>query len=70
MNKKKFQHFGKAFELSFFPGQDSSAEIYSQVCRALENLGKEKPFKGRYLDLEALHNIGPFINWRSLIGLQ
>ncbi len=70
MNKKKFQHLGKAFELSFFPGEDSPAEIYSQVCHALERATKEKPFKGRYIDLEAFQNIGPFINWRGLVGLE
>lgn len=43
MNKRRFQHYGKAFELSFFPGQDSSIDIYSQVRFALEKLGTEKP---------------------------
>lgn len=70
MNKKSFQYYGKAFELSFFPGQDSSADIYSQICRALEELGNEKPFKGRYLDLETLQNVGSFINWRGLVGFE
>lgn len=69
MNKKKFQYWGKAFELSFF-SEDSSLDIYNQVCDALEKLTKEKPFKGRYLNLEAFHNAGPFINWRGLKGLE
>ena len=70
MNKRKFQHYGKAFELSFFPGEDSSTDIYNQVCNALDRITKERPFKGRYIDLEAFHNIGPFINWRGLVGLE
>ncbi len=68
--KKNFRHFGKAFELSFFPGEDSSANIYDQICIALEALRQEKLFKRRYLDLEEFHNIGPFIDWRGLIGLD
>lgn len=70
MNKRKFEYFGKAFELSFFPGEDSSSDIYCQVRSALENLSKEKPFRRRYLDLEAFYHVGPFINWRALIGLE
>ncbi|MBM3134699.1 MAG: hypothetical protein FJZ89_05300 [Chloroflexi bacterium] len=69
MNRKRFRHCEKAFELSFFP-EDSSLDIYSQVCDALEKLTKEKPFKARYLDLEAFHNAGPFVNWRGLLGLE
>jgi hypothetical protein len=68
--KKRFRHYGKAFELSFFPGEDSSADIYNQICVTIEELHKEKSFKGRYVDLEEFHNIGPFINWRGLIGLD
>ncbi|SRR5258708_18950042 len=70
MNKKKFYHYGKAFELDFFLGEDSSSEIFSQLCDTLANTVKDKPFKGRYLDLEAFQKIGPFINWREFIGLE
>ena len=70
MSKKNFRYYGKAFELSFLPGEDSSAEIYSQVCAALQELCKGRLLRGRYLDLEEFHNVGSFINWRKLIGLE
>jgi hypothetical protein len=70
MNKRKFEYGGKAFELSFFPGEDSSLEIFQQTYIAIDRLKTEKPFKGRYIDSEAFENIGKFINWRSILGLD
>lgn len=70
MIKRKYEYGGKAFELSFFPGEDSSTEIYHQTCKAIDRLKTEKPFKGRYIDTEAFMNIGAFINWRNLLGLD
>ncbi|MCZ7543735.1 MAG: hypothetical protein M5R40_09440 [Anaerolineae bacterium] len=66
MRNKRFCHYGKAFELDVEP-EDTSAKIYEGVLSELKQLEEEKPFKGRYLDLEALCNIGPLINWRELV---
>ena len=63
--KREFQYQGKAFELHI-ESDFSSQQIFNKLCRALQNLSKERPFKGRYIDLELLLNIGPFINWRRL----
>lgn len=68
--KKKFLDHGKAFELSLFPEADSSTDIYNQIRTTIEKLREEKPFKGRYLDLEEFYNLGPFIDWRRLTGLD
>lgn len=51
-----------------FPPGVVSAEIFSDTLTHLEKLAKEKPLKGRYLDLGTFRNIGPFINWRELLN--
>ncbi len=70
MNRRNFEFYGKAFELSYFTGKESALDIFHQVEEAIDKLKIEKPFKGRYIDTEAFVNIGPFVNWRELIGLD
>lgn len=70
MNKKKFEYFGKAFELSYFTGKESSIDIFQKIVNELEKLKREEPFKGRYVDMEPFQNIGLFVNWRELIGFD
>lgn len=70
MTRRIFEYCGKAFELTYFTGPESSAEIFNQIKQMIENLNQEKPFKGRYIDMEPFQNIGLFVNWRSLIGLE
>lgn len=65
--KRKFSWHGNAFELHVSP-EDSSAKIASDLETELRRLAKEKPFRGRHIDLEALMEIAPFIEWRQLIG--
>jgi len=69
MNKKKFEHYGKAFEISIYKNK-SSIEIYNEINSILIVISKEEPFKGHYIDLEAFRNIGPFINWHELLGIN
>lgn len=59
-------HQGKAFELSFEPSF-SSQTICNEVLAAIDDLRRERPFKGRYFDLEAFENCAPYINWHSLL---
>ena len=70
INKRKFEYCGKAFELAFFPGEDTSTEIFQQTLNAINRLKAEKPFKGRYIDLEAFENIGKYVNWRKILGFD
>lgn len=70
MNKRKFEYCGKAFELSFFPGEDTSIEIFHQTLNAIDRLRAEKPFRGRFIDLESFKNIGKHVNWRNILGLD
>lgn len=70
MSKRKFEYCGKAFELSFFSGEDTSMGIFQQTLNAIDRLKTEKPFKGRYIDSEAFENIGKYVSWRNILGLD
>ena len=69
VGSKRLVHQGKIFEVNFELEQ-SSKEIYQDLCSALRKLQKETPFKNRYLDLELFLNIGRHINWRELVGFE
>lgn len=68
IKQKRFLWHGKAFELTPSPS-DSSETIYKSICDAIKGLNS-RPFKGRYIDLEKFNNIGPFVNWRVLLGFK
>jgi hypothetical protein len=65
-----FNDDGKTFELDILDEDSQSIDIYTQVLNELNELKKQKPFKGRYIDLEHFCNLGPFINWRELMGFD
>jgi len=44
--------------------------LFEKVQGALEDLQKRKPYKGRYIDIEATNNISPFVNWRRILNLE
>jgi hypothetical protein len=67
LKHKRFFWEGKAFELHPVP-RDSSSTIFESVLNAIKDLQKEQRFKNRYIDLEAFRNLGPFVNWRALLG--
>jgi hypothetical protein len=64
--KKEFEYFGKAFESENITSENSN-QIFTVLCGELSQLSKERPFKGRYIDMELLLTLGPHINWRSLM---
>jgi len=66
---KEFRYAKKAFEI-FFLREHSSEKIHQKICTTLVELNQEKPFRNRYLDVEAFNNIGPYIHWRKLIGFD
>jgi hypothetical protein len=57
------------FEVHLVPEQ-SSEDIYRELCNVLNQLKREKPLKGRFLDTELFLNIGPHMNWRAMVGLD
>lgn len=69
LRRKRVYYSGKTFEHSFHP-DESAAKIYEEICRELERLQDERPFKGRHLDLDTFRTIGSFIKWRQLIGFD
>jgi len=69
LRRKRIYFSGKAFEHSFHP-YESAAKIYGEICFELGRLQDERPFQGRYLDLDTFRRIGPFIKWRHLIGFD
>jgi hypothetical protein len=67
IRKKRFENFGKAFEVSIYKENDNS-QISEILKKELIDLQKnEKPFKGRFIDTRQLENVIKFIDWRNLI---
>lgn len=64
--KKQFRYCGKAFESEDITSENSN-QIFLLICELLTQLAKERPFKGRFIDIELLSAIGPYINWRDLV---
>ncbi|NOQ71768.1 MAG: hypothetical protein GQ574_07200 [Crocinitomix sp.] len=68
VRKKRFELFGKAFELSIRKEMNSH-EIFTSLCERLVRLNlNERPFINRHLDLANLMAIGPHLNWISLMN--
>ena len=64
--KKESRFCGKAFESEEINTEDSS-QIFDILCGLVNQLSKERPFKGKYIDTELILTLGPYINWRELI---
>ncbi len=69
VRKRFYYKMPKLIDLSF-SHEDSSDKIYDTICHSLDELSKTKPFKKRYLDLQAFRTVGPFVNWRRLLGFE
>lgn len=66
--KKDFRYSGKAFESQNLENETSD-EIFETLCNCLKMLSKDRPIKGRYIDMELIMTLGPYVNWRKLMGL-
>jgi hypothetical protein len=53
---------------NYFTSEDDSESIYRRTIEDIERLTKQRPLKDRYVDLETFLNIGPHIDWRSLLN--
>lgn len=65
--KRRYELQGKAFEMGVYFVQQTD-NIFKNLSAHLEYLKNEKPYKGRYIDLNRFYEIGPYINWRALLG--
>ena len=66
LKKKRMYYVGEAFRLWRFP-KKSSTQIYEKLCSILDRVRTEKPLKGRYVDMELFHSIGPHVDWKKLL---
>jgi hypothetical protein len=66
LKKKSIHYVGEAFRLWRFP-KKSSTQIYEKLCSILDRILAEEPLKGRYVDTELFHNIGPYVDWKKLL---
>lgn len=46
---------------------ESSIEIFNKLFERLINISANPPYKDRYVDIDAFHRIGPFIDWRKML---
>jgi len=69
VRKRFYYTMRKLIDLSFCR-EDSSDKIYDTISHSLDELSKKRAFKKRYLDLQAFRTVGPFVNWRRLLGFE
>lgn len=67
--RRNFEWYGKAFEITV-DSEDTSSEIMAHLLREVRALQRERPFKGRYIDLEGFARVGPLVDWRRLVDLS
>lgn len=65
--KKKFNCYGKAFEISIYRNEDSHI-IFNKVRDAINELSAESPFKKRHIDLQTFDRTFKFVDWRKLLN--
>jgi hypothetical protein len=59
----------KVIERWFEPSQDSNADIFQRLRTDLLDVPRECGMpRGRYVDLRAFDTIGPYLDWRALMG--
>lgn len=63
---RSFEWRGKTLEVWLSP-RASSREIYDLVLADLKALRRERPFKGRFIDLDAFESIGPHVDWKNAV---
>jgi len=67
--RKRFKWIQKVFHINFEEAQ-SSSEIFEITRNRVTALTKDRPFKGRHVDLRAFDHIGRYIDWRLLLGFE
>jgi hypothetical protein len=56
----------KTFRLDILPAMTSN-DIYMLLKQGIEELMRKEPFRKYYIDIELFQNIGPYIDWRTLL---
>ncbi len=68
--KKRFRYVEMKFIELCLDGNESSVKIFEKVTNELRQLNRKRSLRKRYIDIEAFQTIGPFIDWRQLLGLN
>jgi hypothetical protein len=68
--KKRFQYVEMKFMELCLDGNESSINIFEKITNEIMQLNKTRCLRKRYIDTEVLQTIGPFIDWRHLLGLN
>ena len=66
---RSFRCRGKAIEIQLWP-EDLSHVIFGKILSEISALRKQLLFRRRHIDVACLQQIGPFIDWRRLLGLD
>ncbi len=69
LRHKDFEWKGKVFETGSFAA-DSSADIFSRICRELDRLSCKRWCRGRHIEKSAFLRTGAEMNWRKLTNLE
>lgn len=67
--RRRFRWVGNLFALRF-SADCPSDEIFGEMVSQLEAIQKQKRYRKRHIDSEAFKQIGPFVDWRGLLGLD
>lgn len=61
----------KLFE-NWFSDEDSDRDIFDQLRRSLLSVTRTegRPLRGRHVDLSAFDEVGRYVRWRQVIGLE
>ena len=68
--KKRFYYVEMKFIELCFDDNESSVKIFEKVTNELRQLNSKRSLRKRYIDIEMFQTIGPFIDWRQLLGLN
>jgi len=68
-SRGKIEYYSKIMEHRAHPC-DSSEKIFNDIITDLEQVTKHQVFSRRFINTETIRAIGPFINWRRLVGLE
>jgi hypothetical protein len=67
---RRYEYRHKVIE-TWFRQSDSSDAVFNGLRNPLVALtARDGPFPRRHVDLDAFDGIGPFVDWRRLVGLR
>jgi hypothetical protein len=65
--RTSFQPAGRLIDM-YVASRESNEEIFQNLLTRLTGTTDQPLLKTRYLDLDSFMNLGPHLNWRTLLG--